>query len=133
MTMAFNILLVDDSQLVHAFMEKALRLAEIPIRELFHAENGKEALAILADNWVDVVFADINMPVMNGIEMIEKLDEDGLMKTVPIVIVSTEGSTTRIEELKSKGVRAYIRKPFTPEQFREAIENVLGLSDVRFI
>lgn len=125
--MSFNLLIVDDSLTVRAFIKKALRLAEIPINDLFEAENGKEALEILGENWVDLVFVDINMPVMGGIEMIDKLNEDGLMQTLPVVVVSTEGSATRIKDLESKGVRAYIRKPFQPEQFREIIKDILGL------
>jgi two-component system chemotaxis response regulator CheY len=124
--MAINILLVDDSETVRAVIAKTLELAGVPVGKLFHASNGKEALEILADNWVDLVFADINMPVMDGIEFIDKMHEDGLLKTIPVVIVSTEGSTTRIEQLKSKGVSGYIRKPFTPELFRQVVDELVG-------
>lgn len=127
--MALNILLVDDSATVRAVVTKSLRLAQAPVNELFEASNGKEALGILAEQWVDLVFADINMPVMNGVEMIEKMSEDGLLKTIPVVVISTEGSTTRIEELRLLGVRGYLRKPFTPEQIREIIDQVTGGRD----
>ncbi|MBI5118467.1 response regulator [Candidatus Poribacteria bacterium] len=127
--MAFNILLVDDSATVRAVISKALQLAEVPINELHHAANGKEALDILDGHWIDLVFADINMPVMTGVEMVEKMCQDGLLKTVPVVIVSTEGSATRIDQLKDKGVRAYIRKPFTPELIREVVHNIMGVQN----
>ncbi len=123
--MTLNILLVDDSRTVRTVIAKTLELAEIPVGELYQAGNGEEALAILAENWVDLVLADINMPVMNGLEMVERMHEDGLMKTIPVITVSTEGSMTRIEELKRKGVRAHIRKPFTPEMIREIVNDVL--------
>lgn len=127
--MALNILLVDDSATVRAVIAKTLEITGVEISELYQAENGKEALDVLADNWVDLVFADINMPVMDGVEMIEKMYEDGLLKTIPVVIVSTEGSATRVEQLKSKGVSAYIRKPFTPEVLREVMEGIVGVQD----
>lgn len=127
--MTLNILIVDDSRTVRTVIAKTLDLAEIPVGELYQAENGEEALAVLADNWIDLVLADINMPVMNGIEMVERMREDGLLKTIPVITVSTEGSATRIEELKRKGVRAHIRKPFTPETIREIVNDVLEVSN----
>ena len=124
--MAFNILVVDDSATVRAVIAKTLDLAEVPVGELYEAENGREALAILVEHWIDLIFADINMPVMGGIEMIEKMAEDGTLSDIPVIIVSTEGSATRIEQLKSKGVSAYLRKPFTPELLRGVVFDVMG-------
>ncbi|MBW2123554.1 MAG: response regulator [Deltaproteobacteria bacterium] len=127
--MALNILVVDDSQTVRAVIAKTLQLAGVPVNELHQASNGKEALDILDDHWIDLVFADINMPVMTGIEMIERMSQDGLLGTIPVVVVSTEGSASRIEELKSKGVRVYVRKPFTPELIRMVVDEIMGTDD----
>ena len=127
--MALNILVVDDSETVRAVIAKTLELAGVSVNELHQASNGREALDILGDNWIDLVFADINMPVMSGIEMIEKMYKDGLLKTIPVIIVSTEGSATRIEHLKSKGIRAYVRKPFTPELIRKVVDDIVGVRD----
>ena len=126
--MAVNILIVDDSKVVRTVIEKTLKLAEVPVGQVHHAANGREALNILADQWVDLIFADINMPVMNGVEMIEKLAADGVLQSIPVVVISTEGSTTRVEQLKQKGVTAYLRKPFRAEQLRDIVNDVLGLS-----
>ncbi len=125
--MEFNILVVDDSQMVRAVIAKTLQLAEVPVKELFQAANGKEALDILGNNWIDLVFADINMPVMTGVEMIEIMHEDGLLQTVPVIIVSSDGSSTRMDQLKAKGVTAYIRKPFTPELLKSVVNDILGV------
>lgn len=127
--MAFNFLVVDDSETVRAVIAKTLQVAGVPVNQLYQAANGKEALSILQDNWVDLIFTDINMPIMGGVELIEKLYEDGMLKTIPVVIVSTEGSLTRIERLKSKGVKAYIRKPFQPELIRKVVDDILGVND----
>ena len=127
--MALNILVVDDSVTVRAVIRKTLGVAEVPVGELYEAGDGAEALEILKDAWVDLVFADINMPVMTGVEMVEKMAEDGLLKSIPVVVVSTEGSKTRIEELKAKGISAYIRKPFTPEEVKLVVEQITGVVD----
>jgi len=124
--MSFNILLVDDSKTVRAVISKTLELAGVPVNKLYEVSNGKEALDILANNWIDIVFTDINMPVMTGIEMIEKMSENDLLKNIPVVVISTEGSRTRIEMLKSKGISDYIRKPFTPEQIKKSVDNITG-------
>lgn len=126
--MSINILIVDDSKTVQAVIEKTLQLSEIEIGNIFHAGNGKEALEILRNNWIDLVLTDINMPIMNGVELIYKMNQDDLLKTIPIVIISTEGSETRIDELKTKGAKAYLRKPFTPESLKDLIVELLGVS-----
>jgi len=126
--MSYNVLVVDDSTTVRDVIRRTLEMAGVPVSTLYQAANGQEALEVLRSNWVDLVFADINMPVMTGIEMVEKMSEDGLLKTVPVVVVSTDGSTSRIEQLKAKGVSAYVRKPFTPEMIRQVVDEVMGES-----
>jgi len=124
--MSYNILIVDDSRTTRTVISKTLNLAGVPISQLLEAENGKIALKILEDNWIDLVLADINMPEMDGVEMVDRMSRDGLLKTIPVVIVSTEGSQTRIEEMRAKGVKAYVRKPFTPELIKNLVEDILG-------
>ena len=92
---------------------------------MHHAANGSEALEILHKHWIDLVFADINMPVMNGTELVDRMNADGVLAKVPVIVVSTDGSATRIRQLLQKGVKAYVRKPFTPEKLRAVVEDVL--------
>ncbi len=124
--MSFNILIVDDSKTIRSVIKKTLDIAGVPIGELYEAENGQVALDVMKDNWVDLVFADINMPVMTGIEMIQKMSEDKILENMPVIIVATEGSKTRIEEFLKQGVRAYIRKPISPEALRNIVKEVMG-------
>src|SRR5690349_2968023 len=106
--MSVSVLVVDDSATVRTIIEKTLRMTNVPLKEFYTAANGQEALDVLMNNWVDLVLTDINMPVMTGIELIERMSTEESLKGIPIVVVSTEGSATRYEELKAKGVRAYI-------------------------
>ncbi|HBA84076.1 MAG TPA: response regulator [Verrucomicrobia bacterium] len=124
--MAYNILIVDDSKTARAFIAKSLEVAGIEIGAVFEAENGKQALDVLHSHWIDIVLADINMPEMSGLEMVQQMKQDGLMQTVPVVIISTERSLTRIAELKAAGVRDYMNKPFTPENIKQAVDRILG-------
>jgi len=127
--MAYTVMVVDDSETIRAILERSLRMTKLPIDAIIHAGNGMEALEKLRDQWVDIVFSDIHMPEMNGTMLVNAMREDPGLRAVPIVIVSTEGSTTRIEELKKMGVRGYLRKPFTPEDIRDTIISTLGAWD----
>lgn len=124
--MAYNFLVVDDSKIVRSVVVKTLRLCIDDIGEIYEATNGEEGLYKLENHWIDMVFADINMPQMNGIEMIQKMKQDGVMAIVPVVVISTEGSDERIIQLKKLGVKEFLRKPFLPEDLREVVYRNLG-------
>jgi len=127
--MAYNVLIVDDSKTIRAIIVKTLKLTELDINDIYEAGNGREALDCLQDKWIDLVLTDLNMPVMTGLELISSMAEDGLLKDIPVIVISTDGSATRIEKLKEKGIREYIRKPFTPESIGEVIDRVLGVKN----
>ena len=124
--MPYNILVVDDSRVTRAVIEKTLTLSGLDVEKIHHAGNGQEALDTLNSNWIDIVLADINMPVMNGMELVDQMAARNILATTPVVIISTERSVTRIESLKSKGISAYLAKPFTPESVKEVVEQALG-------
>ncbi|MBU1707840.1 response regulator [bacterium] len=128
--MAYNILIVDDSATTRSIIARTLEIIPgMELGDIYQAGNGQEALKELDRRWVDIVFADINMPVMDGVTMVEKMAEHPDMKKIPVVIVSTEGSDTRMEQLFRKGVRAYIRKPFSVEKVSEILSEILGEQD----
>jgi two-component system chemotaxis response regulator CheY len=123
--MSYTVLIVDDSPIIRKMVARTLEMADLPIRECHHAANGREALDILEQQWIDIVFADINMPVMNGREMIQNMSEQGLLDTIPVVIISTERNHQRMEWLRAKGVSAYLNKPFAPEEFARIVRELL--------
>lgn len=127
--MAYNILVVDDSATVRAVISKVLGLAGIDLGTVYQAPNGKAALALAREHRVDLILTDINMPEMGGMEMVAKLRDDPALSRIPVVVVSTEGSATRVETLREMGVRAYLRKPFTPEQIKQTVDEIMGASD----
>jgi len=80
------------------------------------AGNGREAMEILADNWVDVIISDINMPEVNGLEFLELLAKTIPLKEIPVIMITTEGSDQRMKEAFSRGAKGFIKKPFLPEE-----------------
>ncbi len=127
--MSFNVLIVDDSSVVRKIVRKSISMSGIEASTVYEAANGKEALEILNKEWVDIVFADLNMPEMNGVELVEKMSEDSMLVSTPVVIISSERREKRIEELKDRGIRAYIKKPFRPESFATVVHDVLQTTD----
>jgi two-component system chemotaxis response regulator CheY len=124
--MSYTILIVDDSTIIRSMIKKSIGLSGIDVSQIYEAGNGLEALEVLSKNWIDIVFADINMPKMNGVELVEKMSEDNMLVSIPVVMISSDQSQARIDELKKQGIRAYIKKPFRPENFRDTICSVLG-------
>jgi two-component system, chemotaxis family, chemotaxis protein CheY len=126
--MAFNVLVVDDSSVMRAIIIRTLNLSGLPIGEIFEAGNGQAALGVLESSWVDLALVDINMPVMNGEELIERMRANPAMADLPVIVVSTESSQTRINALQGKGIK-FIHKPFTPEKLKETIISLTGVTD----
>lgn len=126
--MAINVLVVDDSSVMRSMIIKTMNMSGLELGEVTQAANGMEALGILKEKWVDMVIADINMPVMNGEEMINRMMENPELKAIPILVVSTEASQARIESLMKKGA-SFIKKPFSPELIRNTIVKMLRIED----
>jgi len=125
--MPLNILIVDDSAVMRGMILKSLHMSGVPLGEVHQAANGQEGIDCMNDNWIDLIFADLNMPVMDGEEMINRMRETPDKEDIPIIVISTEGSETRIDRLKQKGI-SFIHKPFTPEIIRDTINDLTGIS-----
>jgi two-component system, chemotaxis family, chemotaxis protein CheY len=118
-------LIVDDSSVMRKIVERSLRQAGLSIAEVLEAGDGAEALAAVQNNKVDLILCDINMPVMDGLEFVKRLSAVDSTKSIPVVMITTEGSEGHVVEALSSGARGYIRKPFTPDQVKEHVLPVL--------
>jgi two-component system, chemotaxis family, chemotaxis protein CheY len=127
--MSRDVLIVDDSMTMRQMVKKTMRMAGLDVGEVFEASNGIEALAQLAEHSVAAILLDINMPTMNGIQLLTRMKGNSRLKDIPIVIASTEGSRERIEQMEGFGAFGYVRKPFQPEQLRDVLKPLLGVRD----
>jgi two-component system chemotaxis response regulator CheY len=127
--MSQNVLIVDDSPLMRKMLRRVFKMAELDFASIHEAGNGIEALAVFAKEPIDLAFVDINMPEMNGLELIQRLGETGKLGDVKIVVISTERNESRIERLTKLGIH-YLPKPFRPEDVCMMLEKILGESDV---
>jgi two-component system chemotaxis response regulator CheY len=125
--MALQILIVDDSPAMRAFIRRVVKLSGIEVDRYFEAANGAEGLEQLASNPVDAVLTDINMPVMDGEEFVRRMRADGTTKSIPVVVISTDATVHRIQTMQALGAMGYLQKPFGPEQLRNELDRVLGV------
>jgi two-component system chemotaxis response regulator CheY len=124
--MAYTLLIVDDSATTRAIIRKVLSLSGIEIGALHEAKNGREGLEALRSQWIDLVLADLNMPEMNGQQMIAAMAADPLLQKIPVVVVSSEGNQTLLDSLAEQGVLEVIRKPFEPALLGRVIGKALS-------
>ncbi len=128
--MGYQILIIDDSAVTRAVLKKTIGMTGVEVDEIIEASNGQEALQLLSDGNADLIMADLNMPRMNGMELAERLFNDSTLKHIPMVVISTEASAARIEELQHLGIKGYIHKPFTPEAIRKILVDTLNIEKI---
>ena len=123
--MVLNVLVVDDSALMRLVIARALRMLGLPIGRIDEAGDGVAALAALRVRSFDLAIVDVNMPHMNGIELIEAIGRDAELAQVPIVVASTEASKARLVGARARAI-LFLRKPCDPERLLEAVVGALG-------
>jgi two-component system chemotaxis response regulator CheY len=122
-----RILIVDDSVIIHSIFKATF--ARVGNVDLSFAKNGREALEHIAARGAPaLIFLDVNMPVMNGLDFLGHLREQGLLVGTRVVIVSTEGRTEDVHRGLAAGAAAYILKPFKPEDLSRVLREQLGWS-----
>jgi len=122
--MGLRVLIVDDSSVMRKILERSLRQAsKSAIDEVIEAGDGGEAMEKLEGASVSVIFSDINMPHVNGLEFLRLLKESP-HKDLPVIIVTTEGGERTVMEAISLGAKGFIRKPFTAAQMVDALAKV---------
>lgn len=120
-----KILIVDDSQLIHSMYR--LVLNRYNGCRISDAMNGLEALDILSrESDFDFILLDINMPVMNGLQFMEKIKNENLYRHIPIIVISTEGKEEDTLRALKLGAWGYVVKPFKPHVLYDLIEKVIS-------
>jgi len=123
---SIRVMIVDDFEGMRKLIEQCLRAAGLQIDEVLEAENGREALLALRETPVDLILCDINMPKMDGLELLKNLRQSPMTKDTPVVMVSGDGAESRVVAALKAGAGGYIRKPFSPEQVKERVLPLLG-------
>ena len=118
-----KVLVIDDSGIMRKMITRALRQADVGVEETLEAENGAEGLESFQANSPDLVLCDWNMPVMDGLEFVQKAAASA---PTPIIMLTTEGTDEKMGLAKEAGAKGYVTKPFTPEKLGAAISELMG-------
>ena len=120
--MSKTILIVDDSDSLREVVGIALKNAGY---EVIEGADGQEGLNQLDGKKIHLIISDVNMPNMNGIEMVKKIKDMAAYKFTPIIMLTTESGENLKDEGRSAGVKAWMVKPFKPEQMLDAVSKLI--------
>jgi len=123
--MESDVLVVDDSAAIRKILTRVLRQTGMAIQTIHEAGDGQEALALMAQHRIDLVLSDINMPKMDGLQLLASLKASSHWRNVPVVMITTEGGETKVAEAVRLGAAGYVRKPFTADQIKEKLVGIL--------
>lgn len=123
--MPVDVLIVDDSAAIRKILQRVLVQAEVPLGQVVEAGDGVEALARLRETKVGLILSDINMPNMDGLQLLSAVKADDGLKTVPFIMVTTEGGSSKVMEAVNLGAVGYVKKPFTAEQIKEKLAGII--------
>jgi two-component system, chemotaxis family, chemotaxis protein CheY len=123
--MGYNIMIVDDSSTLRKIIARCIKETQIAIDKLLEAGDGEEALNVLRGGDVDVLLTDINMPKMNGLELLKAVKSDDSLKHIPVLVISTEGRADTVIEAANLGASGYVKKPFTPTDIQAKLQPLL--------
>ncbi len=123
--MALDVLIVDDSAAIRKILQRVLRQTDIIFGEVHEAGDGVEAIGLLKTKTVGLILSDINMPNMDGIQLLGHVKANPEWKSVPMVMITTEGSQGKVMEALELGASGYVRKPFTADQIKEKLTGLV--------
>jgi two-component system, chemotaxis family, chemotaxis protein CheY len=124
-TTPLDVLIVDDSAAIRKILQRVLRQTDLPLGEIQEAGDGTEAVDILKNRSFGLILSDINMPQMDGLQLLARIKEMEHLKNVPVIMITTEGGQGKVMEAVQLGATGYVRKPFTAEQIKEKLVGII--------
>lgn len=119
-----TIMIVDDSAMARLIMKQCFEIAGCRDKKFIEAADGKDALEKLGREKVDLVVTDLNMPVMEGVALLENIKASPVLKEIPVVIITSNSNSAREAELRGKGAFAVLNKPISPAAIHKMCSNL---------
>ena len=120
-----DVLIVDDSAAIRKILQRVLRQTDLSLGEIQEAGDGSEAVEILKTRPFGLILSDINMPQMDGLQLLARIKEMDHLRNVPVLMITTEGGQGKVMEAVQLGATGYVRKPFTADQIKEKLAGIL--------
>ena len=122
--MALNLLIVDDSPAIRKILQRVLLQADVPVGTIYEAGDGLQAIQILESESIHLILTDVNMPNMDGLQLLGRVKAHPDWKNLPVVLITTEGGQAKVMEALHLGAAGYVRKPFTADQIRDKLRGL---------
>jgi two-component system, chemotaxis family, chemotaxis protein CheY len=122
--MNVDVMIVDDSAAIRKILKRMLDGAGITLGNVVEAADGAEALEKLKQQPINLILSDINMPNMDGIQLLTELKSKAEYKHIPVIMITTEGGEAKVMEAVQLGASGYVRKPFTSAQIKEKLDGL---------
>ncbi len=119
--MTVDVMIVDDSSAIRKILRRMLGQAGITLGTVVEAGDGVDALEKLKQQPIHLILSEINMPNMDGIQLLTALKAKAEYKHIPVIMITTEGGEAKVMEAVQLGASGYVRKPFTSEQIHEKL------------
>lgn len=113
--MSLNVLIVDDSSTMRKIVLRNLKQTGLDLGEIFQASDGREGLAVLNEQTVNLVLSDWNMPNLDGLGMVQAIRANAAWDPIQIIMITTEGGEAKVQEAVAAGANGYVKKPFTAD------------------
>ena len=126
--MESDVMVVDDSAAIRKILNRVLRQTGMAIGTVREAGDGQEALELLRAHKIDLVLTDINMPKMDGLQLLGAMKASPQWNSIPVMMITTEGGETKVGEAVRLGAAGYVRKPFTADQIKEKLAGIVELA-----
>jgi len=123
--MSPDVLVVDDSAAIRKILQRVLRQTGMDIGTIHEAGDGQEALELLKLHKPALILSDINMPKMDGLQLLAAVKGSDSWREIPVVMITTEGGEAKVGEAVKLGAAGYVRKPFTADQIKEKLAGIL--------
>ena len=122
--MAYHLMIVDDSPTMRRVIRKTVTLSGVQVEECWEAGDGREALEILHRHPIDLILTDINMPRMNGLEMLKEMQKEEGWRKIPVFLITSQDNNDHFGETSGWRVKGYLQKPFHPETLRDLLSRM---------
>jgi two-component system chemotaxis response regulator CheY len=120
-----NVLIVDDSAAIRKILARVLHQTGLPFNTIHEAGDGVQALKLLESIKVQLILLDVNMPNMDGLQLLTELKAHVELQAIPVVMVTSEGGEAKVLEALRLGAAGYVRKPFTVDQIKEKLAAII--------
>ena len=124
-----RVLIVDDSTMARMLIRRCVEIAGWPDITFHEASNGSEALNVLNNEQVDLILTDLNMPEMDGEQLLEAVRANDQHKELPLVVITSAGNAPKEEQLRKDGATAILPKPISPAVMATTLEAIFGATD----